>query len=137
MMNGFPLILERDRCRITNERQFHELLLAAENIHRRLGWNRIVKSDPFCPDIKAELKTGEVVHVELEFDADNFWKHRHPTWNVHLILSFQRRANLTQLCGLPIWSFYKYDKPQSDLEWCLGEDIARELPADSFSLADS
>lgn len=102
-----------------NEHEFHDFIDKSPEIWRSLGWDRIVKSDPFFPDVIARLDDGRLLRVELEYEAENYNKHGHPS-TADLVLSFSRAIGSRFICGTPVWSFYQ--REPGGYVWSLDND---------------
>jgi hypothetical protein len=121
----------REELFVRNERQFALLVNVSKQIQRSLGWVTIKNQNVFYPDIQAIIDTGEVLRCELEYEAGNFIRHKHPGRNCDLIVSFIRKDYQTMIAGIPVWSFYLENN--QELSWTLTEDIRKNGCVDSLS----
>lgn len=138
--HDFPKITDREDLFIKTEREFHLLINCSKSIQRSLGWSGIINSNVFYPDVQALLSDcGEIIKIELEYEASNFIKHDHSGRNCDLIISFIRKPEDTLIRGLPVWSFYTEKRNQ--LVWSLQHDIINNCGIDEldygFSLDES
>lgn len=120
-IDDFPKECSKEDLFIKNERNFHLLISMAPKIQRSLGWSGILNSNVFYPDVTALLIGGDLIKVELEYDASNFIKHGHSGKNCDLIITFIRKPHQDLIMGLPVWSFY-LDK-EDKMIWTLQNDI--------------
>lgn len=106
-----------------NELEFTAFILLNKNIQRLLGIEEAYFTNK-CPDIKAKIiGTGEIIRIEVEYDAINFRRHKHNSSDADLIVSLCRSEYITNVKGIPVWSFYKYNFKKDIYEFCLLNDI--------------
>jgi hypothetical protein len=133
-VDNFPENAVLDDLIIKSEREFHLMICCSHHIQRSLGWQGIVNSQVFYPDVTADLGNGDHLRVELEFDASNFWRHRHGFGGCDLIVTFLRRPGETMIAGVPVWSFY--ERKNSIAEWTLFTDIRENSYECEYSIDD-
>jgi len=127
----FPHVTNRDDLFIKTERDFHLLIHCSHPIQRSLGWAGIINSNVFYPDMQVLLSDGgEILKVELEYEASNFNKHDHSGRNCDLIISFIRKPEDSIIRGLPVWSFYI--EKRNELIWTLQHDIIHNSGIDEL-----
>lgn len=127
-MQSFPDVVNKHEFFISNERIFQAVISSSVHLQRQLGWQRIIRSSTQCPDMNVEIIGGDVLRVELEYDASNFVLHGQKPWVVDLIISFCRRDSVRFVCGVPVWSFYKYGcKADKLLDWTFDTDMRTDF----------
>lgn len=92
----------------------HEFQLWFNQSYFMFGFRRLLKSDPFFPDVIAETIDGETLRIELEFHSSNFASHKHNPALCDMVISFIKPFHKTHILGLPIIAIFEATRDASD-----------------------
>lgn len=133
----FPTRIDIRDVELKSETHFIEFLLRNEWIQRKLGI-RMRYSNGLFPDVTGDVfdGTGLPIKVEVEYWAENYKIHGHPFGGCHLIISLFRKPKTRVIKGVPVWSFYVWDKVSRNMRFCLYEDVSYNFIAHKTSKSE-